>query len=61
MEANSLMVQNEAQVEVALEILESGQGSFDDALIAALGTWAGCDRTFTFDRKAQRIPGFELL
>jgi predicted nucleic-acid-binding protein len=31
-----------------------------DALSAALGASAGCTRTLTFDRKALRIPGFEL-
>ena len=34
---------------------------FADALIAALGSWAGCSSTFTFDRKASRLLGFELI
>jgi predicted nucleic-acid-binding protein len=37
-----------------------GRGSFSDALIAALGAWAGCTATVTFDRKAARIPGFNF-
>jgi predicted nucleic-acid-binding protein len=41
--------------------LKDGTGSFADALIGALGTKAGCARTLTFDRKASRIAGFELL
>lgn len=41
--------------------LKEGRGSFADALIAAVGGRAGCDRTLTFDRKALRVPGFELL
>jgi predicted nucleic-acid-binding protein len=57
----SLELQNRQEVYIAMLTLKSGLGSFDDALIAALGTWAGCDRTLTFDRKAQRLPGFELL
>jgi predicted nucleic-acid-binding protein len=40
--------------------LRSGEGSFADALIGALGTRAGCARTLTFDHKALRLPGFEL-
>ena len=31
-----------------------------DAVIAALGTRMGCSCTLTFDRKALRLPGFQL-
>jgi predicted nucleic acid-binding protein len=34
---------------------------FADALIGALAQRAGCVKTFTLDRKALRLPGFELL
>jgi predicted nucleic-acid-binding protein len=40
--------------------LKEGRGSFADALIAALGSWANCSRTVTLDRKALRIQGFAL-
>jgi predicted nucleic-acid-binding protein len=40
--------------------LEDGH-DFADALISALGTWAGCEATLTFDHKATRIPGIRLL
>lgn len=56
----ALRIQNEREVFIALSILESGSASFSDALIGALGVWAGCSTTFTFDRKAARLPGFEL-
>ena len=40
--------------------LKEGRGSFPDALIGALGARAGCATTLTFDRKALRLPHFEL-
>jgi predicted nucleic-acid-binding protein len=61
LEVETFIVQNEQEVFTAMAILRSGEGSFEDALIAALGTWAGCTRTLTFDRKATRIKGFELV
>jgi len=56
----ALSVQNEREVYTAMVALRTGAGSFDDALIGALGRWAGCSTTFTFDRKAARLPGFQL-
>jgi predicted nucleic-acid-binding protein len=41
-------------------VLKSGAASFDDALIGALGRWAGCSSTLTFDRKAARLKDSEL-
>jgi len=61
LQADSFQVQNEQQVFTAMIALRMGRGSFADALIGALGAWAGCDSTFTFDKKALRIAGFELL
>jgi predicted nucleic-acid-binding protein len=58
--APNIVVQNEQEVDAAMIALDEGS-DFADALIAALGTWAGCSRTLTFDRKATRIEGFELL
>jgi len=55
-----LTIENEQQVFTAMIALKQGHGSFADSLIAELGTRAGCHRTLTFDRKAARIPGFEL-
>ena len=61
LQATELVVQNEQQVFSAVAALKQGQGSFADALIGALGSAAGCDHTLTFDRKALRLPDFELL
>ena len=56
-----LAVESEQQVFSAMIAFKRGLGSFSDALIAELGARAGCSRTFTFDRKAARIAGFELV
>lgn len=55
-----LLVENEQEVFTAMVALKQGRRSFADALIAELGTRAGCVRTLTFDHKALRLPGFEL-
>ncbi|HEY7353090.1 MAG TPA: type II toxin-antitoxin system VapC family toxin [Terriglobales bacterium] len=55
-----LAIENEQEVFTAMVALKQGYGSFADALIAELGTRMGCTRTLTFDRKATRIPAFEL-
>ena len=55
-----LVVENEQEVFTAMIALKRGQGSFADAVIGALGEKKGCSRTLTFDRKALRLPGFEL-
>ena len=60
LQADTLSVQNEQEVFTAMSILKTSSGSFSDALIAALGTWAGCSSTLTFDKKAIRLHGFKL-
>ena len=56
-----LVVENEPEVFTAMIALKEGLGSFADALIGALGARAGCAATLTFDRKALRLPDFELV
>jgi predicted nucleic-acid-binding protein len=56
-----IVVENEQEVFTAMIALKDRRGSFADALIGALGASAGCSRTLTFDRKALRLAGFELL
>ena len=58
--AETLVVENEREVFVAMIALREGRGSFADALIGALSAKAGCSRVLTFDRTALRLPGFEL-
>ena len=55
------VVESEQEIFTATVALREGRGSSADALIAALGARAGCSATATFDRKALRLPGFELL
>lgn len=60
LQANTLIVQNEQEVFTALTALDNEIGSFADALIGALGNWAGCTKTLTFDRRASKLPNFQL-
>lgn len=60
LQVDALVVEREREVFTAMTALKEGRGSFADALIAALGARAGCAATLTFDRKALRLPGFEL-
>jgi len=61
LQADYLLVESEYEVFTAMVTLKGGRGAFADALIGALGMRAGCARTLTFDRKALRLPVFELL
>ncbi len=61
LQADTLAVQNEQQVYTAMVALRRGWGAFADALIGALGAWAGCESTLTFDKKARRLTGFEIV
>jgi len=56
-----LAIENEQEVFTAMIAMKQGRSSFADALIAELGASAGCTRTLTFDQKAVRHPGFELV
>jgi predicted nucleic-acid-binding protein len=61
LQADTLLIQNEQEVFTAMSALKSGQGSFADALVGALGKGAGCGSTLTFDKKAGRLEGFVLV
>jgi predicted nucleic-acid-binding protein len=60
LQVDVLVVENEQEVFAATTSLGEGLGSFADALIGALGAKAGCSATLTFDRRALRLPDFEL-
>jgi len=60
LQTDVFVVENEQEVFTALIALKDGQGTFADALIAALGARANCSYTLTFDQKALRLPGFKL-
>jgi predicted nucleic-acid-binding protein len=60
--ADTLEVQNEQEVYQAVIALRNGSGTFEDALIGALGAWWACSATVTFDENAaKRLNGFQLL
>jgi predicted nucleic-acid-binding protein len=59
--ADTIEVQNEQQVFEAVFALRRGTGEFEDALIGALNAWAGCPHTLTFDKRALRMPYFQLI
>lgn len=60
LQVDVLQIENEQEVFTAMVVLKQGRGSFADALIGELGARVGCLRTLTFDRKATRLPSFEL-
>jgi predicted nucleic-acid-binding protein len=60
--ADTLEVQNEQEVYLAVVSLRNGIGTFEDALIGSLGIWRGCSATLTFDKDAaKRLHGFQLI
>ncbi|HWE85670.1 MAG TPA: type II toxin-antitoxin system VapC family toxin [Terracidiphilus sp.] len=60
--ADTLEVQNEQEVYLAVVSLRNGIGTFEDALIGSLGSWRGCSATLTFDENAaKRLDGFQLI
>lgn len=56
----TLVMEHEPQVVEA--VYQARENGFDlaDVLIASLAEKAGCTHTLTFDRKAARLPGFQL-
>ena len=56
-----LVIENEKEVFTAMVALKEGRASFADALIVELGARVGCSHTLTFDQKAARLSGFELV
>jgi predicted nucleic-acid-binding protein len=60
LQTDVLVVEREQEVFAAMTALKEGLGSFADALIGALDAAAGCSATLTFDRRALRLPEFEL-
>ena len=56
-----LAIENEQEVFTAMVALKRGRGSFAYALIGELAARVGCTRTLTFDKKALRLPNFELV
>ncbi|HUI85249.1 MAG TPA: type II toxin-antitoxin system VapC family toxin [Candidatus Binatia bacterium] len=56
-----LIVEHRFEIYLAIAAFKQRRGDFADALIGAINARAGCGRTVTFDRKAARLPHFQLL
>jgi predicted nucleic-acid-binding protein len=61
METAQLQVESSTDVAAALADFRQGPAGFTDCLIAHLNRTAECTHTVTFDRKAAKLKGFELL
>ena len=60
-QTRTLVFEHEQQVLEAVAALALGRAAFADALIAAVATKAGCSHTVTFDKRASRLSGFQLI
>lgn len=56
-----LEIESAAEVRSALTDFATSTAGLVDCLVARTNIAAGCDHTVTFDRKAAKLPGFELL
>ena len=56
-----IVVEQAGIVQSALLLYRIGNGDFADCLIASSAKAAGCIRTVTFDRKAARDAGMQLI
>ncbi len=54
-------VESSNNVIAALQDYRRGPADFADCLLARANLTSGCSHTVTFDRKAAKLPGFELL
>lgn len=61
LETSQLDVESSNDVIAALQDYRRGPADFADCLLARANLTSGCSHTVTFDRKATKLPGFELL
>ena len=59
--APNIVVERKALVRKALQVYATTICGFSDCLIAQLNLDAGCTTTMTFDRRAAKHAGFDLL
>lgn len=57
----TLSIANRPEVASALELYRRVRGDFADALIAVLNRKAGCTTTYTFDRVAAGVDGYQAI
>jgi predicted nucleic-acid-binding protein len=58
---SELEVESAEDVHAALNDYEASAVGFADCLLARTNASAGCEHTVTFDRRAAKLAGFELL
>jgi predicted nucleic-acid-binding protein len=58
---SQLEIDSADEVHAAVADYERSSAGFTDCLVARLNASAGCEYTVTFDRKAAKLDGFELL
>ena len=56
-----LEIESAAEVRSAVADFATSSGGFVDCLVARTNIATGCEYTVTFDRKAAKLKGFELL
>ena len=58
---SELQLESADEINAAIADYEQSSAGFTDCLLARTNVAAGCDYTVTFDRKAAKLKGFELL
>jgi predicted nucleic-acid-binding protein len=61
LEAEQLEFDSPIDIAAAVDDFRQGRAEFADCLIGRINLLAGCTHTVTFDRKAAKLAGFELL
>ena len=56
-----LEIESAAEVRSAVADFATSAAGLVDCLVARTNIAAGCDHTVTFDRRAAKLPGFEML
>jgi predicted nucleic-acid-binding protein len=59
--SKQIVVEDTELVWKALRAWGKSSADFSDALMGQASAARGCERIFTFDKAAARLPGFELL
>jgi len=61
MNVSELHLESADEIDAAITDYEQSSAGFTDCLLARSNLAAGCDYTITFDRKAAKLKGVELL
>jgi predicted nucleic-acid-binding protein len=61
MNVSELQLESADEINAAIADYEQSSAGFTDCMLARTNLAAGCDYTVTFDRKAAKLKGFELL